>query len=201
MALNWNGITLPTSSAGGGTLAGAYLRRRAILSRAVSMAGAGGSFGPVAAAVVAAAGTALLPRGLQRPFGEGARGLLGVELLLERGEPFLERLALGADRLVLLGDPPFDQHDLPFGALQRGVLGLQRLGKLDRALIERRADRIDFPMQRARRVHVLLKIGERHVFGLQRKRGFERPLLETANLGVAFAQRLARFGQEPLGGF
>ena len=44
---------------------------------------------------VVAPGAAFLPRGLQRPFGEGACGLLSFELFLEFGEPFFERLPLG----------------------------------------------------------------------------------------------------------
>ena len=82
-----------------------YPRRRAILSRATSLAGAGGSFG--AAPPAPSASWRRDPRSCRaackRPFGEGARGLLGFELFLEFDEPFFERLPLGVHRLGLLG--------------------------------------------------------------------------------------------------
>src|SRR5579863_135262 len=148
---------------------------------------------------VAASGAALLPRGLQRPLGDSARGLLGLELILEPGQLLLSELPLGGRRLALFGTPPFNHHNLLFGALQRGVPGLQGPGEFGRPLIELSAGAVGLRVQRARRAQIFLEIDERGVLGLQGKRAFERALLEAANLGVTFPQTRTRLGKQPFG--
>ena len=98
----------------------------------------------------------------------------------------------------MLDDETLYRDDLLFGVLQRSALRLQRLGEFRRALVERRANRVDFRMKCACRGQIFVQVSERDVFGFQYKRIFERPLLKTSNFGVAFTQFFPRLRQDPL---
>src|SRR5262245_59550904 len=104
-----SGRAKPSPAQAGDFVACALARR----DRRLLWRGGDGAFGLVAT------GAALLPRGLQRAFGEGARRLLGLKLFLELGEPRLELRPLRLYRLGLLGDLSVNRRDLLLRALQR----------------------------------------------------------------------------------
>ena len=162
------------------------------------MAGAGGSFGAAAAAVLAP-GAAFLPRGLQRAFGEGACGLLGLELFLElaslssnasarRRSPCpARRSGLRSSRSSVRRaaarrpSPPTPWQARP--SADRAPHGQNRLPHATRAprSSPSRYRRAPFPWT-------------------SRKRLFERPLLKP-RISASRSRKSARLRQQPLGGF
>ncbi len=148
---------------------------------------------------VGASSAAFVPGRLQRALGEGARGGLGFELVLQLGRALLERVALALKDAVQFGDLGFEALDALLGALESRLPLIERFGEIGRTLRGGGSRGLDLGVRPAQGGQILLEVGEGRVLGFRRERVLEGALLVLADRSVSVAQRRARFRQELLG--